>query len=80
MVFRKAEKDDFEKIKSLYCTLIDREQNDPSFPHWKKGIHPSDEMIRKSIDKEELYVLTDCSVCDSKWRKGRWIFRCAMEN
>ena len=59
MVFRKAEKDDFEKIKSLYCTLIDREQNDPSFPHWKKGIHPSDEMIRKSIDKEELYVLTD---------------------
>ena len=59
MIFRKAEKEDFDKVRSLYCTLIDREQDDPSFPHWKKGIHPSDEMIRNSIGKEELYVLAD---------------------
>ena len=59
MIFRKAEKEDFDKVRSLYWTLIDREQDDPSFPHWKKGIHPSDEMIRNSIDKEELYVLAD---------------------
>ena len=59
MIFRKAEKEDFDKVRSLYWTLIDREQADPSFPHWKKGIHPSDEMIRNSIGKEELYVLAD---------------------
>lgn len=59
MIFRKAEKEDFDKVRSLYWTLIDREQDDPSFPHWKKGIHPSDEMIRNSIGKEELYVLAD---------------------
>lgn len=59
MIFRKAEKEDFDKVRSLYWTLIDREQDDPSFPHWKKGIHPSDKMIRNSIDKEELYVLAD---------------------
>ena len=59
MIFRKAEKEDFDKARFLYWTLIDREQEDPSFPHWKKGIHPSDEMIRNSIDKEELYVLAD---------------------
>ena len=59
MIFRKAEKEDFDKVRSLYWTLIDREQDDPSFPHWKKCIHPSDEMIRNSIDKEELYVLAD---------------------
>lgn len=58
MIFRKVEKEDFHKIRTLYWTLIDREQDDLSFPHWKKGIHPSDEMIRNSIDKEELYVLT----------------------
>ena len=46
MIFRKAEKEDFYKIRSLYWTLIDQEQDDPSFPHWKKGIHPSDEIIR----------------------------------
>ena len=59
MIFRKAEREDFDKIRSLYWILIDREQDDPSFPHWKKGIHPSDEMIQTSIDKEELYVLAD---------------------
>ena len=59
MLFRKAEKEDFDKVRSLYWMLIDQEQDDPSFPHWKKGIHPSDEMIRTSIDKGDLYVLAD---------------------
>ena len=59
MIFRKAEKEDFYKIRSLYWNLIDQEQNDPSFPHWKKEIHPSDEMIQNSIDRKELYVLSD---------------------
>lgn len=59
MIFRKAVKDDFDNIKSLYWELIDQEQGDPSFPHWKKGIQPSDEMLHNSIDKKELYVLTD---------------------
>ena len=59
MIFRKAEKEDFDKVRFLYWILIDQEQDDPSFPHWKKGIHPSDEMIRTSIDKGDLYVLVD---------------------
>ena len=59
MIFRKAEKEDFYKIRSLYWSLIDQEQEDPSFPHWKKGIHPSDEMIQISIGRGELYVLAD---------------------
>ena len=59
MIFRKAAKEEFYKIRSLYWNLIDREQDDPSFPHWKKGIHPSDEMIQDSIDKGNLYVLVD---------------------
>lgn len=59
MIFRKAVKDDFDNIKSLYWELINQEQGDPSFTHWKKGIHPSDKMLHNSIDKKELYVLTD---------------------
>ena len=51
MIFRKAVKEDFDNIKSLYWELIDQEQGDPSFPHWKKGIHPSDEMLHNSIGK-----------------------------
>ena len=59
MIFRKAAKEEFYKIRSLYWNLIDKEKDDPSFPHWKKGIHPSDEMMQDSIDKGELYVLSD---------------------
>lgn len=59
MIFRKAAKEEFYKIRSLYWNLIDQEKADPSFPRWKKGIHPSDEMIQNSIDREELYVLAD---------------------
>ena len=59
MIFRKAAKEDFYKIRSLYWTLIDQEQDEPSFPHWKKGIHPSDEMIQDSINTGQLYVLSD---------------------
>ena len=59
MIFRKAEKEDFYKIRSLYWNLIDQEKDDPSFPHWKKGIHPSDKMIQDSIATGQLYVLSD---------------------
>ena len=59
MIFCKPAKEEFYKIRSLYWNLIDQEQDDPSFPHWKKGIHPSDEMIQNSIEREELYVLAD---------------------
>ena len=75
MIFRKAEKEDFYKIRSLYWTLIDQEQDDPSFPHWKKGIHPSDEMIRNSIERKELYVLVDggeiaAIIVEKDWREN----------
>ena len=59
MIFRKAAKEEFYKIRSLYWNLIDQEKDDPSFPHWKKEIHLSDEMIQNSIEREELYVLAD---------------------
>lgn len=59
MIFRKAEKEDFYKIRSLYWALIDQEKDEPSFPHWKKGIHPSDGMIQDSIATGQLYVLSD---------------------
>lgn len=76
MIFLKAEKEDFDKIRYLYWSLIDQEQDDPSFPHWKKGIHPSDEMIQDSIDNGDLYVLADgsdiaaCVIANSEKVKG----------
>ena len=71
MIFRKAEKEDFYKIRSLYWTLIDQEQDDPSFPHWKKGIHPSDEMIQDSIDTRQVWRGV---LCYWLWEilKGKW--------
>mgnify|MGYP004549351201 FL=1 len=69
MIFRKAEKEDFYKIRFLYWNLIDQEQDDPSFPHWKKGIHPSDEMIQNNIDTGQSVVVLyeeDCSLQSKK--------------
>lgn len=76
MIFRKAAKEEFYKIRSLYWNLIDQEKDDPSFPHWKKEIHPSDEMIQNSIEREELYVLADgdeiaaCVIANDEEAKG----------
>ena len=69
MIFRKAEKEDFYKVSSLYWNLIDQEQDDLSFPHWKKGIHPSDEMIQNNIDTGQSVVVLyeeDCSLQSKK--------------
>ena len=96
MIFRKAAKEEFYKIRSLYWNLIDQEKDDPSFPHWKKGIHPSDEMIQNSIEREELYVLADgdeiaaCVIANDEEVEGyidvvkdmfeRGIIKCRLSN
>lgn len=37
MIFRKAEKEDFYKIRSLYWSLINQEQDDP----WERRVRRS---------------------------------------
>ena len=36
MFFTKADKEDFEQVQKLYWNLIDKSQDEESFPGWKK--------------------------------------------
>ena len=49
MNFELACLEDFNEIENLYWDLIDKSKEEPSFPDWEKGVHPSaDEVIIKA--------------------------------
>lgn len=82
MKFRTAVIEEFEEIQNLYWTLIEKSKNEPSFPGWKKGEHPSAAMIKDNIEKGCLYVLEDdsvikaCVICNldanEEYKKVSW--------
>ena len=41
MNFELACLEDFNEIENLYWDLIDKSKEEPSFPDWEKGVHPS---------------------------------------
>lgn len=53
---RNAKKDEFEKIRLFYHSLIDAMRDAQYKPGWEKDVYPSDEYLSISIDKQELYV------------------------
>lgn len=50
---------DFNEIENLYWDLIDKSKEEPSFPDWEKGVHPSADFLMAGIVKKELFVLRD---------------------
>lgn len=64
MIFQKASVNEFEYIKGFYWNLIDEmeEQNDKI--GWKKGIYPTDDFLKNSLSKGELFTLKkDICLC-----------------
>ena len=59
MNFELACLQDFNEIENLYWDLIDKSKEEPSFPDWKKGVHPSADFLMAGIVKKELFVLRD---------------------
>lgn len=57
MEFGLADIEDFNEIQKLYWNLINKSSNEPSFPGWKCGEHPSDDFIMASIVQKEMYVI-----------------------
>lgn len=49
---------DFKKVRDFYWELIDQMQGSPNLPGWEKGLYPSDDYLRQSLENEELYVLS----------------------
>ena len=65
-----ADIEDFDEIQKLYWNLIEQSKGEPSFPGWKKGVHPSPEMIMESIKQKQMYILKAndvikaCAICN----------------
>jgi len=59
MIFQKAYINDFERIKNFYWDLIDEMQDQSDVIGWKKGIYPTDEFLRESLLRGELFTLEE---------------------
>ena len=59
MNFELACLQDFNEIENLYWDLIGKSKEEPSFPDWEKGVHPSADFLMAGIVKKELFVLRD---------------------
>lgn len=62
--------EDFDEIQKLYWNLIEQSKDEPSFPGWKKGVHPSPDMLMESIKQKQMYILKAnevikaCAICN----------------
>lgn len=76
MIFQKAHINDFERIKSFYWDLIDGMQDQNDVIGWKKGIYPTDEFLRESLLRGELFTLEEdgqlyaCTILNSDSNEG----------
>ena len=76
MIFQKAHINDFERIKSFYWDLIDGMQDQNDVIGWKKGIYPTDEFLRESLLRGELFTLEEdgqlyaCAILNSESNEG----------
>ena len=77
--FQKAKEEDFSTIQKFYWNVIDDiHKNNVNNENlgWEKGIYPSDEFVRDSLAKGELYTLTDeeslyaCVILNSEHNDG----------
>ena len=79
MKFHKADKKDFARIQHFYWDVIeDIHKNNVNNENlgWEKGVYPSDAFLHDSIEKEELYLLTEgdllcaCVILNSESNEG----------
>ena len=86
MLFKKANLEDFHRIKQFYWDLIDEMSDQNDKIGWKKGIYPTDSFLQESLDRGELFVLDEggglCasvilnSACNEGYAGVTWIIEC----
>ena len=77
--FTKADINEFERIQRFYWNVIDDiHKNNVNNENlgWERGVYPSDEFLRSSLQKGELYILAEndtllaCVILNSEWNEG----------
>lgn len=59
MEIRKAQLQEYDKVRRFYYQLIDNMASLPYHPKWQKGIYPEDAYIMQSICAGELHIAVD---------------------
>ena len=93
MKFQQAKEQGFAAVQAFYWKVIDAiHQNNTKHENlgWEKGVYPSDTFIRTSLEKGELYTLTEetsllaCvilnSECNDGYRGCAWGIACRDED
>lgn len=89
MQLRKASTEEFEMIRDFYWNLIDKMKDREDTVGWKKGIYPTDRLLRESIEDGNLYVVDGKNgilasvILNSLWNEGYdglpWSIDCLRE-
>ncbi len=86
---RPAKKEDYDRVRKFYHSLIDEMADSPFLPGWKKDIYPAPEFLQASIEQGELYVkeeggeLVACMVlnhaCNPGYENMQWSLEAGSE-
>lgn len=89
MEFQKAAAGDFLRVRQFYWDLIDAMADQNDTIGWKKGVYPADDFLRESLERGELYLLTEDgalaasvilnSACNPGYDGAPWTVDCAPE-
>ena len=89
MEFQKAAAGDFLRVRQFYWDLIDAMADQNDTIGWKKGVYPADDFLRESLERGELYLLTEDgalaasvilnSACNPGYDGATWTVDCAPE-
>lgn len=75
-MMEKVKIDSFESIRDFYWSAIDAMTDQSETVGWKKGIYPSDQFLRTSIENGEMYalvrdgVLVASVILNHSWNEG----------
>ena len=85
MQFQAANSDEFQQIRDFYWNLIDAMQAQADQIGWKKGVYPTDDFLKTSLQSRTLFTLTEngkyygCVIlnhaCNDGYRDIPWRFR-----
>ncbi|MBQ0136116.1 MAG: GNAT family N-acetyltransferase [Oscillospiraceae bacterium] len=59
MDFKRATMNDFSKLADFYKYVIDNTEEIFEQVHWRYGMHPTDELLKKYISEGAMYFLSD---------------------
>ncbi|MDO5444809.1 MAG: GNAT family N-acetyltransferase [Eubacteriales bacterium] len=90
MQLRKAKNEEFDRIRDFYWNLIDDMKDRKDTVGWKKGIYPTEQFIRESIEDGNLYIIDGENgiiasvIINSLWNEGYdglpWSVDCPRDN